>query len=170
MKKALVIGSFFVAGLFIISSYQNEESNIVTKSKVQADKAITKNTHKHHHNKKVKSRSIASLDTSLNKKPHKVETETPQFGRIKKELTESDIEVINKVKSNIPALADSEFEIVKRLRISNKSIYIVNQTFNGLPQSFTALIDNKSGRIEKSWGKTRYEMPQATRHYPATTY
>lgn len=175
MKKALVICSFFIAALFIISSYQSEDSrpvagqinkDFVKKPRSHKSPPSHQHAHSHHHKGNRHPTSVAESKIHNENK----EKANIQFGHVKKELTESDIEVIEKVKSNIPALADSDFEIVKRLKITDKSIYIVNRTFNGMPQSFTALVDNKSGRIEKSWGKTRYEIPQATRHYPVSTY
>lgn len=169
MKKFLLFCSISLAALFIISSYQNEAK---TSTKEYSPTGSMKKTRfkarKHDHGHHDHSRKIASIPSGQAQIDETSATDS--LAEVAKELTEEDIAVINKVKKNLPILADSEFEIVKRLKITEKSIYIVNRDVNGMPQSFTAIIDNKTGRIEKSWGKTRYESPLSTRHYPATTY
>ncbi|EPZ50698.1 hypothetical protein M902_3171 [Bacteriovorax sp. BAL6_X] len=169
MKKFLLFCSISLAALFIISSYQNEgKSNSKEYSSTGGKNEHRYQARKHHHGHKHHSRKIASVPTPDFPKDDSNANES--LTDVAKELTKEDIAVIKKVKENLPILADSEFEIVKRLKITKKSIYIVNRDVNGMPQSFTAIIDNTTGRIEKSWGKTRYESPLSTRHYPATTY
>ncbi|MFG1486884.1 hypothetical protein [Halobacteriovorax sp. RZ-2] len=169
MKKFLLFCSISLAALFIISSYQNEgKSNSKEYSSTSGKNEKRYKARKHHHGHKHHSRKIASVPTA--DLPKDDTSTNNSMANVAKELTKEDIAVIKKVKKNLPILANSEFEIVKRLKITDKSIYIVNRDVNGMPQSFTAIIDNKTGRIEKSWGKTRYESPLSTRHYPATTY
>ncbi|MFG1498716.1 hypothetical protein ABMA70_00815 [Halobacteriovorax sp. XZX-3] len=169
MRKFLIFCSISLAALFIISSYQNDAKTISKEySPTDSMKKTRFKARKHHHGHSDHSRKIASIPSTAT--PNTEVSESDSLAEVAKELTKEDIAVIKKVKKNLPILADSEFEIVKRLKITDKSIYIVNRDVNGMPQSFTAIIDNKTGRIEKSWGKTRYESPLSTRHYPATTY
>lgn len=166
MKKYIVFCSVLAAGLFIISSYQTVDPStlVSTNQSRQINKSIAteklKKIQSHESGRTIASVNMPPVDSETTK------THEEKLGDIKKELTQHDLHVVNKVKTNLPNLANSEFKVIKRLKISDKSIFVVNTKTQTHTRSFTALVDNKSGRIEKSWGKTKYEFPHTTRHFP----
>ncbi len=162
MKKYIVVASILISGLFIISSYQTQESTAKHDYQIHqgedAPKKKFRPVQKKHNHRHIASVSNHSAPTT------KGSNDIAKVVAI--QLTKEDIKVIDKVKSAVPTLAQSDFKILKRLKITEKSIYAVNYNKEGFRRSFKILVDNKSGRIEKSWGKTHYESPLTTRFYP----
>lgn len=151
MKRIAIASCSLCVVLAAIYFYQRKDKKPVkTPIEVKVDKKLDIKR-----DQKVVPEVSKDQDSEAKKSPQREETdekltdkevETPEQKKIKKSVVKR-----NKFYKN------SDIEVVNIDKVSNRSSVIIRTKHEGQNYSFSALIDNETGKIIKTWGRTIFE-------------
>ena len=113
--------------------------------------------------KEVKIKPESPVDSHQETKTKKIVSPTDNKENLpsKKKSTVKQSPEITKLKKTIIKrnrhFKNSEFEFVSKDSKSNRSVFIIKSISQGKRYSFSSLVDNKTGKILKTWGRTIIE-------------
>ncbi|OIQ20375.1 MAG: hypothetical protein BM556_00070 [Bacteriovorax sp. MedPE-SWde] len=113
--------------------------------------------------KEIEIKPKSPVDSQQETKTKKIVSPTDNKENLpsKKKSTVKQSPEITKLKKTIIKrnrhFKNSEFEFVSKDSKSNRSVFIIKSISQGKRYSFSSLVDNKTGKILKTWGRTIIE-------------
>lgn len=152
MKRIAIVSCSICLILALVHFYRSKkdspaqkdpiEVKVEKKLEINRDKKPKTQVSKKKDNKKAPTPSKKANESEIVEKP----VETEEQKKVKKSL----------VKRN-QFYKNSDIEVVNIDTVSNRSSVIIRTKHEGQNYSFSALIDNKTGKIIKTWGRTIFE-------------